>query len=256
MTDPTGGEGTPAADEPTPTADNETSLAATSDSKRIPEEHAIVPDARDVVTLHGVPRRWDVHDLASLVPWLARFPPSSALWQALPYVAEQIELEEMEGADSSELEDVPEAIAENAKRLIGFLLLAAFQPRAPARVIQGVREMSAAWSLTTEGGARWFQGLVRIFHHPRGLSGSTDEERVGFVLSTLALNGSLKGYDIPAVLRQPSKDQLERACEAIQRTNDGAKRRGRPYSAEGKAHEFALAFGLHPPRQIDLGRLR
>jgi hypothetical protein len=196
----------------------------------------------------------DPRRVAALSAWLARFPPSSAMWTVLPHVAEAVAIDEWAGAPDEERVDVPPDVASAARSLMGFGMVVGFYKRAPRLMIDGVRAMAATWGQTGQGDA-WFLALCLVFKaHETGFPVETDRERVQFVLGVLAYNSVLTGVPLPSALRAPTRDRLRRAEEALRRL--GGSRRGRRYGPEGKAREFAAAFGLHPPRRTDIGRKR
>jgi hypothetical protein len=191
---------------------------------------------------------------AALAAWLARFPPSSAIWTVLPHVAEAVALEEWGGAPDAERDDVPPEVASAARSLMGFGMVVGFYKRAPRSMIDGIRAMSAARSQKPDG-EQWFLTLCLIFKsHEDGFPVVRIREQVQFVLRVLAYNVALTGIALPAALRAPTKERLREAEHALQRM--AGTHRGRRYGPEGRAREFAAAFGLHPPRRGDVGRKR
>jgi hypothetical protein len=176
------------------------------------------------------------------------------MWTVLPHVAEAVAVEEWAGAPDDEREDVPPDVASAARSLMGFAMVVGFYKRAPRLMIDGIRAMTAAWSPGREG-AQWFLTLCLVFKaHENEFPVQTDRERVQFILGVLAYNSALTGIPLPSALQTPTPYRLRRAEEALRRVSGG--RRGRRYGPEGKAHEFARAFGLHPPRRTDVGRKR
>jgi hypothetical protein len=176
------------------------------------------------------------------------------MWTVLPHVAEAVAVEEWGGAPDDEREDVPPEVSSAARSLMGFAMVVGFYKRAPGLMIEGVRAMMAAWSQRRDG-EQWFLTLCLVFKaHENGFPVETDRERVQFVLSVLAYNSALTGIPLPPALQAPTRERLLRAEGALRRVH--GSRRGRRYGPEGKAHEFACAFGLHPPRRADVGRKR